>query len=573
MHAKLTLLVWKNRARILIGSANLTEYGYRKNRELMAAFDFGVEESCPPELLLGCVAFLNKVRHFAPGGNQLKVGPQAALVEFLRSVEHWARTLPPVKNGDVRCELLPLIPAGPNILKQLGDLWNGPSPDQAWVLSPFFDENDQAGSTATAFAEILTSRGPRSVSFVAPGRKLPDGTVQIDIPGALRTSSHPSLSHEFSFVDEFEEIEGEVQARRLHAKSIWLGRDRRVLFMLGSSNFTAAGLGLHRKHNIELNVAYLIKDNASQFAQVCAKTWPPEQGIDDPDVAQFEGGSSDSAENDDAVGLPSAFGSALFYLDAEGGHLELELGTNAPANFEVRSKNGRCLLEASKWIDAGKQKTTVVAWEDKRPPSSLTVTWWNEDADKRAAYWVVNVADMQALPPPDELGSLSLVELIEILTSARPMHDVIMRIFARREKSSTPKKEPEVDPHKKVDTSQFLLRRMRRVAQALEGMRERLQQPMGSIDSLRWRLRGPIGPIALAKRLTEEDPAGAAFMIAEVAATLREVPWKRFGSLEAGDLRTDVNETMVALSELAFKAPAPTSLAKYVRASFEEFLQ
>ena len=72
MHAKLTLLVWENCARLLIGSANLTEHGYRKNRELMAAFDFGAEEPCSPELLLGCVAFLNKVRTFAPGGNQHK---------------------------------------------------------------------------------------------------------------------------------------------------------------------------------------------------------------------------------------------------------------------------------------------------------------------------------------------------------------------------------------------------------------------------------------------------------------------------------------------------------------------
>ncbi len=165
---------------------------------------------------------------------------------------------------------------------------------------------------------------------------------------------------------------------------------------------------------------------------------------------------------------------------------------------------------------------------------------------------------MQALPPPDELASLTLTELMEILTSARPMHDVITRIFERREKRAAPNNEPEVDPHKKVDTSQFLLRRMRRVAQALEGMRERLQQPVGSLDALRWRLRGPIGPIALAKRLDREDPAGAAFMIAEVATTLREVPWKRFGSLSAGDLRADVIETMVALSELACKRPPQT---------------
>jgi hypothetical protein len=153
------------------------------------------------------------------------------------------------------------------------------------------------------------------------------------------------------------------------------------------------------------------------------------------------------------------------------------------------------------------------------------------------------------------------------------MHEVMIRILERREKRGPKDQTVYVDPHRKVDTSQFLLARMRRVARALEGMRERLQQPMGSVEALRWRLNGPIGPNVLAKRLVQEDPDGAAFMITEVATTLREVKWRPAGSLAAHNISEQLNETLRALDELANQTPAPANLAKYVRTAFAELLQ
>jgi hypothetical protein len=270
--------------------------------------------------------------------------------------------------------------------------------------------------------------------------------------------------------------------------------------------------------------------------------------------------------------LPASFGLALYCLDERGGRLELEIGGDAPPIFEVWSKEGESILDGAGWIRGGRQKTLVVPWQSKRPPSSLEVRWQDDEKREYHAPWVVNVADLSALPPPDELGSLSLAELIEILTSARPLHEVVLRILQRRENKKTPETHTEVDPHKKVDTSQFLLRRMRRVAQALEGMRERLQQPVASLEALRWRLRGPIGPIALAKRLAAEYPEGAAFMIAEVATTLSGVAWQPLGALRKSAIGPEVSEILRALQELALQVPAPSSLGAYVTTSFQELL-
>jgi len=538
----------------------------------MASLDFGPEGNAAPELLTECVAFLNRVRKFAPGFDRSDVGPQAALANFLSSVEQRARSLPRADRDEAECVLIGLVPGGDSVVQQLKARWVGPRPDRAWVLSPFFDEDPRAGTTAAEFATLLTTRGERWLSFAAPGRTLPDGTVQIDAPVALKRSSHPSLRHTFSIVEQRLEIEGKQEDRPLHAKSVWFEHDDRALYMLGSSNFTAAGLGLHPRHNIELNLAYIIHDSTSRFGKLCAQSWPLENELGNIDEVQFLGALPDSADRLDAPQLPVSFGLALFFLDEHGGRLELEISADAPCHFEVLSKDQGSVLDDESWVFSGSPNLVVVPWDSKRLPSSLNVRWQDDEKRQYSAPWIVNVADMSALPPPDELGGLSLAELIDILTSARPLHEIVLRILQHRENQKPSRTPIEVDPHKKVDTSQFLLRRMRRVAQALEGLRERLQLPVSSLEGLRWRLCGPIGPIALAKRLSGEDPKGAAFMIAEVGETLRSVAWRPLGTLRPEAIRTEVALVIRTLHEFALQAPAPPSLRAYVTASFEELL-
>ena len=573
LHAKLTILVWEKHIRVLIGSANLTEQGYRRNQEVMAALDYGSANNPTPELLQKCVQFLDQIRQFAPGSDIPPAGPQTALAVFLQSIKKQASNFTLGQRPEADCVLLPLMPGGENVIKQLETLWKGPAPVNAWVLSPFYDKDQQAGETAEQFAAILTTKGPRRLEFGAPGRILPDGTIQIDVPSALIKSSHPSLEHRFSIVRERIVVDGNEVERPLHAKAIWLQRNDRALNMVGSSNFTAAGLGLHRNHNIELNLAYLMRDGESPFGKLCEQSWPPAQVLDELNGVQFIGGeATDSAQNSDAPLLPRAFGLALYCLDARAGRLELQIGADAPTTFEVRSREGVLVIDAAAWRRNGADEKVVVPWQTARPPSSLEVRWQDAERGDCVAIWVVNIEDVSSLPPPEELANLSLSELMEILTSARPLHEVVGRILDRRKKKSAVDDGAEVDPHKKVDTSQFLLRRMRRVALALEGMRERLQQPVGSLEALRWRLRGPIGPLALAERLAAEDPDGRAFMIAEVATTLRSVVWRPVGVLGEREIRAHVVDAIRALHELALKGPAPDNLAKYVRAAFKELL-
>lgn len=74
--------------------------------------------------------------------------------------------------------------------------------------------------------------------------------------------------------------------------------------MAGSNNFTAAGLGLHDRHNIELNVVYLFIETASRFKRARAQSWPPAIKLDDFEPAELLGGETDFAESEVATLFP-----------------------------------------------------------------------------------------------------------------------------------------------------------------------------------------------------------------------------------------------------------------------------
>src|SRR5262249_5177370 len=266
------------------------------------------------------------------------------------------------------------------------------------------------------------------------------------------------------------------------------------------------------RSNVELNLAYVLPSVSDRFATRCVAACPPEVDVGERRV-EFLGARERTLETGQASLLPSAVGLALFRPSAKGDVLLLEIGPDAPRGFRIVTPEGEPLLLYSEWQENRSAGPLGRPWTEVRPPSHLLVCWKERGGAAHEAVWVVNVTDAALLPPPEELRSLRLEELLEILTSARPLWESVARPLARRGKGEMG---PIVDPLEKVDTKRFLLRRMQRVARALEGLRARLERPAASLDGLRWRLRGPVGPIALAQRLIDEDKVAAAFLLAEV---------------------------------------------------------
>jgi hypothetical protein len=571
-HPKITLLLWEKRARVLIGSANLTTPGYRRNYEHMAVLDFGPEGDLPLAVLQDIVGFVRQIRDLAPGA-EAKDGPQPALELFLRQVEQRAEKWPPGEwqRGEPRCTFVPIRPGGSDAFTQLGTLWSGPPANLAWVVSPFFSAGEEARRTVSNLERLLLQRGDRKIVFVGPGRELADRSVELEIPESLREGSASGVDHAFAFVPDMTETDRGSEPRALHAKSLWIQRDSRVLFLIGSSNFTTAGTGVGPVVNVEANLVYELPDATSAFARTCEAAYPPYTEVDlDAQKVEFCHDLADqSGDAEPYVPLPEAFGSALLRQGDEGMTLDLEIGGTPPAGFAVLTSADLELASEVTWNAVGRPPELHVPWRDLRPPTYLVVRW-KDGPETVQAIWVVNVANTESLPPPEELRALPLDDLLDLLTSARPYHEVLALIWRRREEKAAAEGAVILDPHKRVDTRNFVIQRMKRIAAALEGMRERLERPLFTLEALTWRLRGPLGPLALAKRLAEEEGEGAAFMIAEVALAVHDAQLQASGDLGLVDVPREKRAVLDQLERLAAERGAPANLEEYVKRTFSE---
>ena len=98
----------------------------------------------------------------------------------------------------------------------------------------------------------------------------------------------------------------------------------------------------------------------------------------------------------------------------------------------------------------------------------------------------------------------------------------------------------------------------------------RLGRPAFSLDALRWRLEGPVGPLALARRLCQEEPRAAAFLIAELAIVVRRVQWGALmTALGTDTVSAEVEKCIAVLKALAATLPTVPAVAQYIAETFE----
>lgn len=318
--------------------------------------------------------------------------------------------------------------------------------------------------------------------------------------------------------------------------------------MIGSSNFTSPGLGLSKNPNIEANLLYTVDGGRDRKAyEGLCRVWPEYDEIEGATALRFQPSpdeGTDSAADEDV--LPEAFGAASYDQKDGTGVVSLTINGAPPPGWLLLKESvldETCFSEVE-WQGGGSPATVNLPWADARPPSGFWVKW----AGCRNAAWLpVNVVSGSALPPPDELRDLPLEALIDILTSARPLHLALRAYLARRTQEGAggaDKPSPAlVDPHKRVDTTGFLLQRTRRVSLALNGMRERLERPVVSKESLEWRLRGPVGALALKNALVKEAKSDEEriFLLSELALELdRCSPRTAAGCLPVAAVRSEI---------------------------------
>lgn len=137
-HTKISLLLWSGKspslnepyrqARLIIGSANLTQMGFRQNYEVVSVLDFGMRESAPKQFLLDAVSLIR----------ELTAGIRPSQLETqLNEFDNFAGNLHEVDTSD----LYPWrFVKGDNLIPSLQEAWKsiGKEPPNAIkIASPF----------------------------------------------------------------------------------------------------------------------------------------------------------------------------------------------------------------------------------------------------------------------------------------------------------------------------------------------------------------------------------------------------------------------------------------------------
>lgn len=545
LHAKIALLCWSRMVRIIIASANLTEDGYRRNREVYGVLDYHEDSKAPIRIMQEVVAFLRQSLSLSLA--DLKSPSLRRAMGFLDRITTMTRTwgIEPEEESNESIQVASLLigPGRSNVFDQISANWPGGAPPQlAWVLSPFFDPPEaKTNAPAGALWNILREKGNAVVDYcleLEPASQKDHFFSKA--PASLLTTrpSRESCSVRFSKLTTDTE-------RPLHAKELWFEDDRWVLLLMGSSNFTSAGTGIGKVINYEANLAYLLDMNRSSrgLYSDLDKRFPSIESIDDPEgCLVFQQISEPDADTpNEGLLLPAGFLSATYRrIDAERCEVSLDIGDDLTPGWRVMDEEEVPLLSEREWKTAGSSRSYSIDWHG-RPPSGLWVAWTGSEGK---AWWPVNVSSSADLPPPDDLRNLSLEILIDILTSARPLHDVLRRYLRQKGDADAGRhakgSEVELDPHKRIDTSGFMLQRTRRFSWALAGLRTRLERPAPTRESLDWRIYGPIGVMAVADALTREAKSDdeRVFLLAELALEmLRIKPLTAQGSLPPAEVK------------------------------------
>lgn len=576
LHAKVSLLFWSRLIRVIITSANLTEPGYRKNQEVFGAVDFTPDGDSPLSCLDETVAFLRK----AAGHSQVVGSSPPALVRWnalldraARDGRRWGVSDDDTRRTGVRVRTLFSGPGYPNLFNSLRDVWPGGSPPVcAAVVSPFFDPPDVPNQPATELWQVLRQRGEATAEFFVEGEEVAgEDSVFLRAPKSL-LDARPGRA---TAVTTFYRVLI-PPARPLHAKGIRLDDDRWTVYAIGSSNFTRAGTGLGKASNLEANLVYVVDgDRNGQAQKLIDAAFPEGEEVDlDGDVKWKPRTGEGEDEVGEEIPLPAVFADAVFNCDTSNrATVTLSFVGTPPAGWELvrDGDEGRYVGEAE-WHTQGRPTSWVLSWDFERPPSGFWVRWAGSGG---SAWWPVIVFANDALPPPAELKDLPLEVLINILSSARPLHRVLGEYLRRRarEKNGDGTVGPVVDPHKRVDTSRFLLQRTRRVSWALNSLRERLERPAVTLEFLRWRLRGPVGVLALAKALEREAQSGEekAFLVAELILELSRVkPQAAPGCLPPSRHLAEIRDIIPELKSLV---PCGSAGAENLRRYVESVLE
>lgn len=546
-HAKLSLLVWTGHVRVIVASANLTEAGYRCNREVAMSVDNTPRHGARGQVE-AAVQFLRCLLAFVPGARPNVPAIHRAhgfLDQVERQVAGW---LLASKSEALRQHLVFTLPqrddnpasGGPGFasrgsLEEAVSLCleHGSSPEEAWIASPFFDIDSSSDMATSVLCKAMTDDRPPRLTFCVPALGSPEEKpVRLAAPMSLRTTPGPySAQVGFRMLPQDDE---DGNRRVWHAKMLAFRSSTYSALLVGSSNFTQAGLGIGPRRNAEANVLTIAPRQAYARAPGDLEAiWPEMDRIDELDSVEWLGPKSEEEDQQAPVLLPPGFLTATYRAGDQRRIILRFDPTHLPVAWSVHAcgQTVALLLDAETWAASAPQEVAL-EWPPVQPPEKLLVRWADGEA-----FWTLNVEDPRQLPPPARLEEMTADDMLLVLAASDP--GAAFRAWVQRQGSSDGFDEEldtatptDLDPLRRYDLRATFLHRIRSRARVLARVRQNLQRPVWSVQALQWRLEGFIGIKPLAQRLlgkvteTGRNADEATLTLSDFLIVLREVDYQ-----------------------------------------------
>lgn len=590
-HSKVTLLVWERRIRVLVASANLTETGYRRNREVAACLDFhGGDDSSSRQLLAAVLDFVEddllKLGSMPPG-------TKMRLAEVIKSTRQRARAwkLPDAPTTLPTTTFVPVTPrrlgrAGRGVLDPLLDAWGSKSAASIYVMTPFI--GDSASAVRTTMKELMRIARVRGAEghLILGGRESEKDAKQfnVDLPDWFRdewAKAWKSNAEDLSVYVIPPQREGEKVDRSLHAKAIMISSDERTLLLVGSSNFSPHGLGIGT-YNLEANLCYVARAQDQVRALESALPvdweadrqerigWPTEPPIvsDDPQTS--------------ATAPPPGFEWATF--NEQSGRLAIRLEGALPATWSLWIP-GRdlAIFDSARDTLTVEDGLLVLALDEGarvRRITYVTIRWTDARGAEQEARLPTLVDDEAELLEPEALRSLQSDDIVKCLLSGKDPIEWAENDAGDDDEEPAPgprkgKGDKNHDLLKSLDTDTYVIYRTRRLGRAFAAISQRILGTLPTQTAMRHRLeRDPVGPMMLARAISadakdagEVGRAATLFALAELTLALSYVAVRVDPKGKLG-LRPIFDGVRHEIDELAkaFDDANSASLRRYVSA-------
>ena len=555
LHAKVAILLWENRTRVIVGSANLTPAGYRHNIELALAAELGPACIVRREVLRAIADELESYLDLVPGLTTAVPASQTAR-RLLRLFRQRLDEQPVVRTK----LLMAFAPTNPTArpLDHFAGAWRGAKPLRAIHVSASWDSNDPA---------VLNTVGAMLTGHPRAER---GHCIAVTIGPGGETSFPPGYRRE-GVIDDVRQLGPlDENIRPLHAKCLVIHSNQWVAALVGSSNHTRGGLGLggprrHREVNMWLGAPLNSKEGKALNGLVpCGTPVTLEAPYEE---------SEDEDEADDLAALPSFFHLCRLSKNDETWELTLSFGgSDAPKIWRVSLPSHETVIDNEKLQARGSPTSIVHSVEPEHLPMFLDVAW-----DDSQATWSVLADDRHDLPPGPGLADLTSSQLFEALATGRTLAQMVRE---KLERDASARAGPGIvtDPLKRFDSRSTLLRRGRALANALAALERRVARPARTLDALEARLSGPLGPLFVASKVVAEFHEGSQprpdtmFTLAEIALTVGRVPWgEALQYLDRTEGAKLVGETIDALDTLRAQLGSdPADLADYAERAIKE---